>query len=147
MKTKQILLTGLIAGTLDGLAAIITHLIRGGNNPAMIFKFIASGVFGSDAFAGGDEIVATGVLFHYIIATGWTALFFITYPKIQWKHKYASGFIYGIFVWIMMNLVIVPLSSTPPIQQGMIQMLVGIGIIIIAIGLPISMAFHRFHKI
>lgn len=145
MKLKTILLTGLLVGTLDGVAAILLYLIKGGNKVEIVFKFIASGVFGKAAFSGGAEMMLFGIVFHYIIATGWTLLFFLLYPKIlpSWKNKYLSGILYGIFVWLMMNKVVVPLSNTPSINQSLSGNIVGILIIIIAVGLPVSIIYHK----
>lgn len=63
----MILITGLIAGTIDILSAIF---ILAGGNAVGTFKYIASGAFGKTAFEGGNEMVAYGALFHYIIAIG-----------------------------------------------------------------------------
>lgn len=63
--TTNILIAGLIAGTLDILAAI--YLLAGGN-AAGVLKYIAAGAFGQAALAGGTEMIVFGLLFHYIIA-------------------------------------------------------------------------------
>ena len=71
-----VIITGLVAGTLDGLAAIINFIMQGGKKPEVIFKYIASGVIGKDALTGGNGIILLGVLLHYLIAFSWTILFF-----------------------------------------------------------------------
>ena len=59
---RTIILTGLLAGTLDAIAAIVVSQA----SPAAVFKFIASGAFGAGkAFSGGDIMIVWGVLFHY----------------------------------------------------------------------------------
>lgn len=145
MKIKRALTAGLLVGTLDGLAAILLHYLQGGNQPQLIFKFIASGVFDTSAFSRGNDMIVAGVLFHYIIATGWSFLFFFIYPRIsdKWRSVYVSGVVYGLFVWFMMNKVIVPLSNTPKFDQSVTQNLIGVTIIILAVGLPISIIAHR----
>ena len=75
--SKNILLAGLLAGTLDILAAIII-LAKG--NAIGTFKFIASGAFGEAAFSGGTDMVAYGVIFHYLFATGFATGYFLAYP-------------------------------------------------------------------
>jgi hypothetical protein len=84
-------------------------------DPLNVFRFIASGVFGSLAFSGGVPMAFRGIGFHYIIAAGWTILFFwlegrFLFVTTNWI---ISGVIYGIFVWLMMNLDVVPLSLVP----------------------------------
>ncbi|HXB93468.1 MAG TPA: hypothetical protein VNU72_14315, partial [Puia sp.] len=79
---QALLLAALIAGTLDASAAIISYYLHGGHQPARIFRFIASGVFGKQATSGGTDMVVYGVLFHYFIAFCFTAVFFILYPRL-----------------------------------------------------------------
>ncbi|WP_431214167.1 hypothetical protein ACQ86N_04700 [Puia sp. P3] len=105
-----ILVTGLIAGALDLLAATLFFIARGNKQPSALFRYIASAVFGKTAFTGGAGMVAMGVLFHFVIAMCWVLCYFVIYP---WMH---SGIIvdaaaYGLLVWVVMNLVVVPLSK------------------------------------
>lgn len=145
-KVSTILYTGLLAGTLDGLAAILQHFVKGGSSPQVIFKFISSGVFGKFAFVGGLEMILFGVLFHYIIACIWTTLFFIIYPKIKIRTSWlVAGLVYGIIVWCGMNLVVLPLSNTPPLNREWMQSLVGMLILIVAIGWPIAWNQKNFN--
>src|SRR5687768_11976817 len=108
-----ILFTGLLAGLLDGLAAIIQYTLNGGKNPASVFKYIASGIFGREAFSKGDSMVIWGVLFHLLIALLFTAFYFLIYPRIKWlgENKVLAGILYGIFVWAVMTQLVVPVSE------------------------------------
>ena len=137
-----IFLTSLIAGTLDGLAAVFI-LAKG--QAAMVFKYIASAVYGKQAFAGGSEIIWVGVAFHYLIAAVFTILFFIIYdlvPVIR-KRAFLVAAIYGIFVWVVMNLLVLPLTQvTNAITlEGAIK---NILILIVCIALPIVLMRHRY---
>jgi hypothetical protein len=144
MKSKGILLTGLIAGTLDGLAAVIQFKINGGGNPALIAKYIAGALLGREAFKGGTAVVLTGIVLHYCIAIVWTAFFFLIYPKIKFAcpNKFAAGVLYGVLIWVVMNLVVLPLTQLPQKPGNLAQDLTGLLIIIFAVGLPISL-LHR----
>jgi hypothetical protein len=142
-----ILFTGLLAGVLDGLGAIAVYLIRGGRAPARIFNFIASGVFGPSAMTGGTPMVIAGIGFHLVIAIGWTALFFVAARQFEglWRHAIAAAVGYGIFVWIMMNKVVLPLSR---VQMGTgatwNSIIVGVLVLVVCIGLPISLGARRY---
>jgi hypothetical protein len=141
---RAIMLTGFLAGTLDAIAAIVVYQA----NPIGLFKFIAAGAFGTEAaFAGGTIMVVWGILFHYFIAFSWTALFFFVYPAIPLmrKNKYVTGLLYGIFVWIMMNQVVVPLSQIVQKPFNPRAAAVGASILMVAIGLPISILAHRYY--
>jgi len=66
---RSIVLGGLIIGIAD---AIIYHWfvssVLGGYPLISVFQFIASGVLGESAFAGGIATALLGVLFHYTIS-------------------------------------------------------------------------------
>jgi hypothetical protein len=143
---KAILLGGLIAGTLDILAAIAQTMMAG-RNPLGMLKFIASGIFGNSAFAG-DEYAAYGLFFHFCIATIWSALLFILYPKIKFlsKNWIVTALVYGFFVWLMMNRVVLPISNTPPLPFKIDwSLLKSMAVIIVAVGLPLAYLTKRYY--
>ena len=142
----SIFITGLIAGTLDILAAIF--LLASGN-AAGVLKYIASGAFGQSALAAGSEMIAWGLVFHYIIAFGWTAAFFLLYPKlpILRRNKWLNAAAYGAFVWALMNLVVLPLSHTPaPRAFTASSVLINAAILIVCVGLPVALLADRFYQ-
>jgi hypothetical protein len=143
--TKPILLTGLLVGTLDGIAAIIHFKLSGGGNPLFIAKYIASGVFGPGALNGGAGMIISGGLFHYIIAIFWTALFFLIYPRVSGVRlkKYVPGVLYGVLIWLVMNLIVLPLTCVPLASRDLFQDAIGITILIVTVGLPISLIQQR----
>ena len=151
MKQKyiQILKAGLIAGTMDILAACILVYIRTGHTHATgILKFIASGVFGKAAPDGGSSMIFAGLLFHYLIAGIFAAFFFWIYPGIRITSKswLATAVIYGIFVWCVMNLIVVPLSRVSSRPITLTNALINIGILIICIGLPVSYIARTYYR-
>src|SRR5690349_16960335 len=92
---------GLLAGTLDILAAFIHIYIKRGTSPVNILRGIASGAFGKDAFTGGWEMPLMGLLFHFIIAYSFTFLFFWVYPSIKLlsKNIFLTAIVYSIFIY------------------------------------------------
>lgn len=142
----SILLATFLTGTLDGLAAVINTYLKTGRGPDLVFKFIASGVIGSNAFSGGVVILIIGILFHYLIAFIWTLLYFLVYPKlkISASHKIISGIIYGVLIWLVMNLIVLPISNTPPIKFQFWNTVLGISYIMFLVGLPISIIYHKY---
>src|SRR5215472_9041584 len=115
---QALLLTALIAGTLDALSAIITYTLRGNHQPARIFRYIASGVFGKQAGAGGTNMVVYGVIFHYFIAFCFTTVFFLAYRRLPFLRRtpWLIGIGYGLCVWMIMNGIVLPLSRVPPVN-------------------------------
>jgi hypothetical protein len=141
---KKIIIIALIAGTLDAVGAIVIYRA----NPVKLFQFIASGAFGVEAFSGGVVMAFWGILFHYIIALAWTAIFFFMYPaiKILRKNRYITGLLYGIFVWLVMNQIIIPLSKIPQAPFNFKSALIGASILVAMVGLPISLLTHRYYS-
>ena len=146
---KAILLTGLTAGTLDILAAIINTSIALEKFAAVqVLRFIASGVFGKDAFTGGQVMVFFGLFFHYIIAFSFTTVYFLFYPRLPHikYYKMVSGIIYGLIIWLIMNLIVVPLSQTPELQFSWQRTLQGIIILMVCVGIPISIIAGKYYE-
>lgn len=145
---KSIIVTGLIAGTMDATGATVAYLLRGGENPIKIWNYVGSGVFGDASLKGGIAFAFMGLFFHYIIATIWTSIFFKLhkYLSIISKNWIVLGFTYGIFVWAAMNLVVVPLSNTPKAPRTLNGSLIAAFILIACIGMPISYRANRYYS-
>jgi len=133
-----LLLTGLLAGLLDAVAATLLFLARGNKDPRMLFKYIASAVYGKEAFARGDSMFFRGLLFHFLIAMSWVAIYFFLHARIPWlgDHPLPAAVGYGILVWIVMNLVVVPNSRAMPRPFSPAFALINVVILVLAIGLP-----------
>ena len=111
-------------------------------------QYIASGVFGKEAFSGGTATVIAGLIFHYIIAISFTTFYFIIFPYVLFlgKQKWASGVLYGVFVWSVMNLVIIPLSNTSKSPLTWNGVSLNMAILIVCIGLPISLLANKYYS-
>lgn len=136
---------GLLTGTLDAIGALLWSY---GTSPAIIFKYIASGVFGKAAFNGGWGMVWAGLFFHYLIAYSFSTVFFILYPAIirVLKNKYITAVVFALITWLITNLVIVPLSQIGWRSMSITHILVGFGILIFTIGLPIALICDRIYS-
>jgi hypothetical protein len=130
----------LLVGTLDIVAACLQYYLKTGKGPTPIFKYIASGVFGPDALAGGANMIVFGLLFHYSIAVSFTIFFFlisVLFPIVK-RTRVTTGILYGIVVWLIMNLLVVPISNTPKSEFDWVNAGAGMLILIVCIGLPLS---------
>jgi hypothetical protein len=144
--TISILVTGFIAGTLDIAAAAINFIISTGKNPVVVLNFIASGIFGKEAFGDNALMPLYGLLFHYFIALIWTAIFYFAYQqfRLQKFNWIALGIVYAMIVWSCMTQVVLPLSNTPPIPFHLDKALIAVTILIVCIGLPISYRAKKY---
>jgi uncharacterized membrane protein YagU involved in acid resistance len=141
--------TGVFVGTLDILAAFIYYFINTGEKRVLnVLKFIESGLFGKQAFAEGNKMMIAGLFLHYIIAFAFTLFFFWLYPKIHAfsKSTILTGILYGIFIWTVMNLVVLPLSNTPSQPFSLLNALINILILVACMGIPLSWMANSFYK-
>lgn len=148
---KAVLLVTAIAGTLDIIAAHLHIWSATGRYPATLFKGIAGGAFGRErAMQGGAEMVAAGVFFHFFISFAFTVLFFLLYPRVALlrRNVYAVGAVYGLFVWTVMNYIVLPLSALPSRPPNFTNMhtYIGLAVITSVFGLPLALGAARFFK-
>jgi hypothetical protein len=117
---KSILLAAAIVAVLDILYAILLYaIILGISTPSRVFQSIAAGVLGKAAFQGGTPTVLLGGALHFLIALIWTVIYFILVRQLpglrdrvrQRSGAITIGLLYGAFVHVMMNLVVIPLSQ------------------------------------
>ena len=132
---------GLTAALLDAMGAIIFL----GARPAMLFKFIAMGVFGKSAMQGGKEMIVWGLIFHIIIATAWAFLFVLLWKRFPFIRRNipATVILYGLLIWVVMNVVILPLSKVPGGPITFSSFWRGALILIVAVSLPIALITRR----
>lgn len=143
---KNSLIAGLLAGVLDGIAAVV---FLGKMNAEKIFRFIASGVFGKSAFAGGNEMMVYGIVFHFLIAITVAFLYNATLNKHAFfaNNKIIGGLLYGIFIWVIMNLIVLPISNTPDIPFNFMGMIKGVSILMVCVGLPIALLSKPYETV
>jgi hypothetical protein len=139
-----IIVSWLIAATLDALAA--TFILAKGNW-AGVFKYVASAIYGKEAFTGGTGIALQGLLMHYIIALSFTAFYFFIYPYTNFLHKnmVLNSIIYGAFIFVVMNLGVVPITKIGFKSMGLVSIVVNLIILIFCIGLPITYMASKYY--
>ena len=131
---------GVVAGTLDLLQACI---LFGWDIPFAI----AAGLLGKKAFSGGAGTYIFGVLLHYFIATSAAAIYFgasrrLTYLRESWM---VCGLFFGAAVEEFMRLIVLPLSalhSRGPYELK--DLLMGLGVHMVVVGLSIAYSVKRF---
>ena len=141
---RTIAITGLIVGAMDITSAIIITISRGGT-VTRLMQFIASGLLGPKAFQGGAGTVALGWGLHFLIAFSLVAVFYAASRSFPFLRQRAviSGIIYGLIVFGVMNLVVLPLSAAKP-RHSLSGDLIQIGIHMFVIGLPTALLVRRF---
>ena len=152
MKSKAgtIFLTGLIAGTLDILAAIFFYAILFKKTTAIkILQSIASGICKNEAY-GSPRMAWYGLGMHFFIAMSFACFYFVIYPYLPFLKKNAllSGFLYGIFVWIIMNLIVLPIVFPLLPEKNLdFPLILSILILIVCIGIPIAFMARKYYSL
>jgi len=144
---KAIAFGGLTVGVLDGLDAIVFFGLRNGIGPLRIFKGIAGGVLGRGAaVAGAWPTALLGAVLHFTIATTIVTVFYLASRRLPFltRRPFVWGPLYGVAVYLTMNLVVVPLSALhgTGLPQAVPVLLNGLLIHIIGVGMP-SALFSR----
>ena len=129
---------------MDITSAIIITLLRGGT-VMRLMQFIASGLLGQPAFQGGAPVAFLGLALHFVIAFGLVTVFYFARGKVAFLRNYpvSSGIIYGLIVFAVMNLIVLPLSAATP-RHSLTVDLIQIAIHMFIIGLPTSLLLRRF---
>ena len=133
---------GGIAGTLDLLQACI---LFGWDIPLVI----AGGLLGREAFHGGAGTYVLGVFLHFFIACSAAAIYYGASRKLVFMNEYplVCGLFFGTAVQEVMNLVVLPLSALH--ARGpykLTDLLLGLGVHMVVVGLPISFTIRRFAR-
>jgi len=142
--SRAILLGGLTVATLDGLDAVVFFGLRNGVPPARIFQAIAAGLLGKASFQGGAPTVALGLLCHLFIATTIVAVFVLASRRLPAlvERPFLWGPVYGVADYLVMNLVVVPLSAANAAPKTLAVVINGVLIHIVGVGIP-SALFAR----
>lgn len=140
-----IILTWLLAGSLDLAAALLFFHFGSGGKPALLLRFISSAAVGPKAFGPRPGMVLLGAGLHYVIALFWTTLYFVICPWLFSAETLLINAVgYGVFIWVFMNLLVLPLSKAKARPLNPMSVLINILILIVAIGLPCAYAVLHF---
>ena len=140
-------IVGLIIGFTD---AIVYHWfvssVLGGHPLISVYQYMASGALGNAAFAGGIATALLGMLFHYLISIVIAGVFILSANRIPLLRRYliTGSLLYGFGVFIVMNMIVVPLSAAPPLPTPtMPQLIVTILDHILIFGLLLGILVRR----
>jgi hypothetical protein len=134
-----------VAGTLDILAAIILGATAG-TGPAAVLRSVAAGPLGDGAFSGGIGMSLAGLVIHFAIMAVIVTVFVLAAQKMPMltRQPWLWGPVYGLAVWAMMYLIILPArwpSGFP--QTDPIQIAWAIAFHTLLVGLPIALITGR----
>jgi hypothetical protein len=134
---------GLVAGTLDLAQA---RILFGAKIPLVI----AAGLLGRHALQGGIATYFLGILLHFFIAFSATATYYAASLRLIFlkEHPLVCGLFYGAAVEVVMGYIVLPLSALH--DRGPYELrdvLQGLLVHMVVVGLPISFSVRRFAKL
>ena len=147
---SSIVLGGLVAGAFDITYATVFSYFRSGVAPSRILQSVASGLLGSAAFEGGVPTAALGLALHFGIALVAAAIYVFAsqFLPILVRRPVLFGSVYGIAIYAVMNLVVLPLSRFPrKVSFPLPVLITGLLVHMFLIGVPIALAARRAYKV
>jgi uncharacterized membrane protein YagU involved in acid resistance len=144
---RPIVLGGMIIGTVQLIIQqwLVYSLLE--KNPFItVLQYVASGALGNAAFEGGIATALLGVLIHLFISFVIAGVFILSAGRIPLLRRYTivGALLYGFGVFIVMNMIVIPLSATPPLPTPTMPWLIE-DIIehILLVGLPLGILVRR----
>jgi hypothetical protein len=139
---RAILWATLVAGTLDIGSAILLNL---GVGPRVVLQSVAGGWLGRATYQGGWPTALLGLASHFGIMLVIAAIYMTLAARrpllrAQWL---LAGVAWGVLVWLVMTLVVIPLSAStlsPPDTRHVIQ---GLIVHVLMVGLPMAWIARR----
>jgi len=149
---RRILEAALLLGLTDICYAWLLYVvILERTTYTRVAQSIASGVLGKETYNGGLATAALGLSLHFTIALIWTGFFYLLlryWPPMRRMLQAERGPIYvglayGVAIWLVMNLVVVPLSRAN--AAPLFTWISGLSIVVHAalLGLPMVLIVAR----
>ena len=143
----SIVVAGLLIAVLRQLDVYIVFGLLQQVPYIVLLQFIASGLLGLAAFAGGLGSTLLGLLLHIVFSLVIAAVFILAATRLPVlrRNLLLGGLLYGVVVYVVMNFVVTPLSAAPP-PETVIGWVVVEGIIghAVTIGLPLAYIVRRY---
>ncbi|UGQ45518.1 hypothetical protein [Massilia endophytica] len=104
---------GIVIGILDILSAMVFWYALRGMPPERILQSVAAGLLGPSAFSWGQPAALLGGVLHLLMAVVIAAIFGRWAARSPYfeLYPYRMGALFGLAVYIVMNMVVVPLSN------------------------------------
>jgi hypothetical protein len=142
------ILTALALAVADLLFACGYWRASRGVPAVRVLQNIAAGILGKRAFLGGGEAALLGVLLHCFIMFAMVGAYYLACRRFAplLARPWLFGGLYGALLFVVMNLLVVPLSAVPkaPLVPTWIVCSIAMHIII---GLAIALSARRAFRV
>jgi len=140
-----VLAGGLVAGTLDIVYAWLFWALKRGVPAQRILQSVAAGLLGEASVEDGRATAALGLALHYLIAVSMSVAYYLAARRLPllWQRPFLCGAVYGLFLYAVMNYVVVPLSAAGPGSKDPLWVTLSVAVHALLIGIPIALAVRR----
>ena len=117
---------GTLTGVTDGLFSSVLSVVFYDSTVERLFQGVASTLIGKQALDGGTPPALLGVVMHFGVAFGWSAVFLFLVMRLRWVQRVLASrhgivtiaMLYGPLIWMIMSLVVIPLLVDRPPNVG-----------------------------
>jgi len=138
---RAILLSGFTAGTMDIGAACLIYNV----GPIIVLQAIAAGQLGDRSYSEGATSAVLGLTLQWAMSCLIASIYVVAARRLPVLNRrwLASGLVYGVIVFVVMNYVVVPLSAVGKHPTFTTRTLIGNLLAMFLFGLVISFIEHR----
>jgi uncharacterized membrane protein YagU involved in acid resistance len=135
-----VLAGGVLAGTLDILYACLFWAVKADLPPTRIFQSVAAGLLGEASYRGGAATAALGLALHFFIACTMAVAYYLASRRwpVLTRRPVHLGIAYGFLLYMVMNYVVVPLSTASAGSRDPLWITLTIAAHAFLVGLPIA---------
>lgn len=140
-----VLAGGLVAGTLDIVYAASFWKLTAGVPGLRILQSVAAGLLGSSAYDGGLRTASLGLFLHFVIALSMALAWYGVASRWSPARRFPlrAGAAYGLFLYLFMNFVVVPLSAADPGSGDALWVGLTVAVHVLFVGIPIALFVRR----
>jgi len=140
-----VLAGGVAAGAIDIIYACAYWKLKAGVPAQRILQSVAAGLLGRSAsIQGGLRTAILGLALHFFIALTMAAVYFVVARRwaLLWQRPIPMGALYGLWLYIAMRFIVVPLSKAGGGGGSADTLWVVLSVIVhmVGIGVPIALA-------
>lgn len=141
---RAIFYATLAVGLLDATDGVVFRGVQG-QNPIQVLQYIASSLLGAGAYSEGLSSAGLGLVLHFAVSAMVATIYILSSRRIEvLRMRWVTlGLLFGIAVWTVMNLVVLPLSAAAHDSITTTALLNGVIGHALFVGLPISYSARK----
>jgi hypothetical protein len=119
---SRLVRAGLVTGVIDAIFSSVLVIVFYHSTVTRLWQGVASVLLGKEALNGGTSTALMGLLMHFGVAFGWSAVFLFLVLRLSWIRELLEtrygvikvAALYGPFIWLVMSLAVIPLLAHRP---------------------------------